>query len=59
MICPCKDCEKKGCGIYHSQCQAYLDYAQWRKDINEKERKSKMFYSTSTAERRNKWKRKN
>lgn len=25
---PCKDCEKKGCGAYHSQCKAYLKYKQ-------------------------------
>lgn len=21
--CPCKDCEKKGCGAYHEECEAY------------------------------------
>lgn len=58
MICPCKDCERKGCGAYHSQCQPYLDYAQWRKDINEIERKQKMMYAVSYAKRRKKWKEK-
>ena len=59
MICPCKDCEKKGCGDYHSQCQEYLEYKKWKEQVNEKERKAKMFYSISTAERRNKWNKKN
>ena len=22
MICPCKDCERKGCGIYHNKEEA-------------------------------------
>lgn len=21
--CPCKDCEKKGCGAYHELCEKY------------------------------------
>ena len=25
---PCKDCQRKGCGAYHSQCQAYKEWAQ-------------------------------
>ena len=25
---PCKDCERKGCGPYHSQCEAYKEYKQ-------------------------------
>ena len=59
MICPCKDCEKKGCGAYHAQCQLYLDYAQWRRYINDIERKSKQYCYNTTAKRRNKWKKKN
>lgn len=43
MICPCKDCENKGCGIYHSQCKDYLKYVEWKKSINEKERRNKRF----------------
>lgn len=33
--CPCKDCEKKGCGTYHSQCKKYNDY----NEKNKKQRK--------------------
>lgn len=29
---PCKDCERKGCGAFHSQCDAYMQY---RKERNE------------------------
>lgn len=25
-LCPCKDCERKGCGEYHSQCEAYKNF---------------------------------
>jgi hypothetical protein len=57
MICPCKDCDKKGCGDYHSQCKPYLEYSKWKKDMNERERKLKLIYAKSNAKRRNKWKR--
>ena len=57
MLCPCKDCEKKGCGTYHSQCEKYLEYVKWKQGVNEKERSLKMLYSKSNAKRRNKWKR--
>lgn len=23
---PCKNCEKKGCGSYHDQCEPYQEY---------------------------------
>ena len=26
MICPCKGCEKAGCGAYHDKCE---DYKEW------------------------------
>ena len=29
--CPCKDCEKKGCGPYHDVCEPYQDYCKNRK----------------------------
>lgn len=25
---PCSKCERKGCGEYHSQCEAYLKYKE-------------------------------
>lgn len=25
---PCKDCEKKGCGVYHEKCPEYLRYKE-------------------------------
>lgn len=28
MNAPCKDCEKKGCGYYHSQCERYRRYRE-------------------------------
>lgn len=56
MICPCKDCEKKGCGVYHSQCKEYLDYVKWKQSVNEEIRKDKLEYRlTKYYKRRNKW----
>ena len=43
MICPCKDCEMKGCGAFHDKCEKYLKYIQWKKSVNEKDRKLKQF----------------
>ena len=39
MICPCKDCENKGCGTYHDQCEKYQQYVEWRQNLNEAKRK--------------------
>lgn len=35
-VAPCKDCEKKGCGAYHSQCTAYLEYRKECIEISHK-----------------------
>lgn len=35
---PCKDCELKGCGAYHSECERYKDYLEKLK----KERREKL-----------------
>ena len=24
--CPCKDCERKGCGVYHDNCEKYQSW---------------------------------
>lgn len=26
MICPCKNCPRKGCGSFHDQCEGYQAY---------------------------------
>lgn len=26
MINPCRDCERKGCGTYHDECEQYQQY---------------------------------
>ena len=43
MICPCKDCEKKGCGVYHDKCEEYQKYVAWRREINDKIRLENQF----------------
>ena len=32
MICPCKGCERAGCGEHHSQCQPYQDWKAEQED---------------------------
>ena len=40
MRCPCIECEKRGCGVFHDQCELYKKYTEERvldrKDIKEK-----------------------
>ena len=35
---PCKYCEKKGCGSYHTKCEAYQKFKEKNEEIS-KERK--------------------
>lgn len=39
MLSPCKDCPKKGCGSYHSECEQYIEFqkrnAEWNKKVLE------------------------
>ena len=32
MICPCKGCEKAGCGSYHDECPKYTEWAKGRQE---------------------------
>lgn len=41
MICPCKECEKKGCGSYHDECVSYLEWVKYRNKMSAMERKRK------------------
>lgn len=36
MICPCKGCDRAGCGAYHDQCDAYRS---WRGELDEVNRR--------------------
>lgn len=31
ILSPCKDCERSGCGVYHDQCEKYLEYKAAKK----------------------------
>lgn len=57
MICPCKDCEMRTITC-HSNCKPYLEYAKWKTQVNEIERKEKQFNYKSN-ERSKKWNKKN
>ena len=41
MICPCKDCPKKGCGSYHDLCVEYNKYKRAKQKANKAERDDK------------------
>lgn len=30
--CPCKDCENKGCGSYHDECEPYQKFRKGREN---------------------------
>ena len=35
--CPCINCEKKGCGVYHEECEAYKAFrAEKEKEYEER-----------------------
>ena len=34
--CPCVNCEKRGCGIYHDKCKEYQVYKKNRCKLNKK-----------------------
>ena len=41
MECPCRYCEKKGCGAYHSQCEKYKEFELEREGIRHRIRLEK------------------
>ena len=52
MICPCQDCEKKGCGVYHDICEKYQKYVEHRKYTKKREREeSEKIYNVLIAKR--------
>ena len=34
MKCPCKDCDRKGCGEYHGKCEPYQAFVREREKEN-------------------------
>lgn len=36
MKLPCNQCDKRGCGAYHDQCEAYQSYKQERQKVTKK-----------------------
>lgn len=36
---PCKECEKSGCGAYHSKCPGYLAFREAIEEYREERRK--------------------
>ena len=33
---PCKNCEHKGCGVYHSKCEKYLKFKAECEEVRKK-----------------------
>ena len=51
MLCPCRDCSKREINC-HSNCKAYLDYADYKRQVREAEQKDKRFrYKLKTKRR--------
>lgn len=46
MMCPCKDCERKGCGVYHDICEKYQEFVRAKTLANKKERDEKNFIAS-------------
>lgn len=40
--CPCVNCEKKGCGVYHDECEKFLAF---KRDSAAEAEKRKEFYA--------------
>ena len=43
LIAPCKDCPKKGCGVYHDKCPEFQEYKR-KTDIEKNRRKEERKY---------------
>lgn len=49
---PCKTCEYKGCGIFHSKCEAYQAFKKANADLKDKmyeSRKKDAIYNSYRA----------
>lgn len=58
-LAPCVQCERKGCGAYHDQCEIYLEWKKEhdvkRQKINESVIEERMFISMAVGrQKRNK-----
>ena len=49
LVPPCKDCSKKGCGAYHSECKPYQEFVEKQKEFRKKieDRKRRDYCPTS------------
>ena len=45
MVNPCKNCENKGCGTFHDECEPYQNYLQEKEIINKKRVADKSYYA--------------
>jgi len=46
---PCKECERKGCGAYHSECERYQQYLNAQNDYNKANHDRYKLYSALYA----------
>lgn len=40
---PCKNCERKGCGVYHDKCTAYQAFVRENKAVSQKRQADAMY----------------
>ncbi len=45
MVNPCKDCDNKGCGVYHDECEPYQKYLEEKAKVNQKRLADKTYYA--------------
>ena len=39
MRCPCRDCEKAGCGPFHDECERFQEWKAWKDEVNKQKAK--------------------
>jgi len=47
---PCGDCPNVGCGVYHAECEKYLNYVRENERIKEIKRNEREIYDYKAEE---------
>jgi len=37
--CPCRGCEKAGCGSFHDECERFREWKAWKDEVNKEKAK--------------------
>ena len=55
MICPCKGCDKAGCGDYHDRCEEYQAWSAERNEIHRQLRMENIHRQLSRSQEVKHW----